>query len=266
MTTINTVEDFIRVMDSNPEFLEAVRSRLLTRELLELPQRFDRLEDTLQRYIEKTDQRIESLENKFDLYVEKTDQRLEALEDRLSSVEDRLSRLENIVSELAASLKELTASHNTLVRHVDNMRGDHLEMRLQGRIHSLLGARGLYRTRVLRATFPAGSSHEFIDRADDAVMDGVITSEQYQRLMDTDLIVRACRGRDSEQDVYVATEVANLLDAEDINRVTAAGVALARVFPHSEVMTAVYGRAISEKDEILAELKGAEVFLTRDRR
>ena len=234
MTTINTVEDFIRVMDSNPEFLEAVRSRLLTRELLELPQRLDR-------------------------YIEKTDQRLEALE-------DRLSRLENIVSELAASLKELTASHTTLVRHVDSMRGDHLEMRLQGRIHSLLGARGLYRTRILRATFPAGSSHEFIDRVGDAVMDGIITAEQHQRLLDIDLIVGARRGRDSEQDTYVAVEVANLLDAEDIDRAVATGVALARLFPHSEVMTAVYGRAISEKDEILAEIKGAEVFLTRDRR
>ena len=37
MTTINTIEDLIRVLDENPEWMEVVRSRLLTPELLELP-------------------------------------------------------------------------------------------------------------------------------------------------------------------------------------------------------------------------------------
>ena len=38
MTTVNTIEDLVRVMDENPEWVEALRARLLTRELLELPQ------------------------------------------------------------------------------------------------------------------------------------------------------------------------------------------------------------------------------------
>ena len=40
MTTINTMEDLMRVLDENPEWREAVRSRVLTRELLELPEKF----------------------------------------------------------------------------------------------------------------------------------------------------------------------------------------------------------------------------------
>ena len=40
MVVINTTEDFIRAMDENPSWLEAVRSRVLTRELIELPARF----------------------------------------------------------------------------------------------------------------------------------------------------------------------------------------------------------------------------------
>ncbi len=39
-TTINTIEDLVRVLDENPEWLEALRMRLLTRELIELPRRF----------------------------------------------------------------------------------------------------------------------------------------------------------------------------------------------------------------------------------
>ena len=154
-----------------------------------------------------------------------------------------------------------------LAEHLESMRENYLEMRLQGRIHGLLGSRGLYRVRILRANFPAKApSPIFTDRVDDAVLDGVITREQHERLMDTDLIVRARRGRDSRRSVYVAVEVANRLDDEDVGRVVDAGVALARMFPHAEVMTAVYGRSISEAYSLFAQAKGVDVFLTRDRR
>ena len=49
MTTINNMEDLIRVLDENPEWLEAVRVRLLTRELLELPQTVARSDEPLAR-------------------------------------------------------------------------------------------------------------------------------------------------------------------------------------------------------------------------
>ena len=39
MATFNTVEELIQILDENPRLLEALRARLLTRELLELPQR-----------------------------------------------------------------------------------------------------------------------------------------------------------------------------------------------------------------------------------
>ena len=38
MNTFSTVEELIQILDDNPELLEALRSRILTRELLELPQ------------------------------------------------------------------------------------------------------------------------------------------------------------------------------------------------------------------------------------
>ncbi len=37
--TINSMQDLVRVLDEHPEWAEALRVRLLTRELLELPQR-----------------------------------------------------------------------------------------------------------------------------------------------------------------------------------------------------------------------------------
>ena len=51
MTTINNIDDLVRVLDENPEWAEALRTRLLTRELLELPQT-----------VAKSDARLASIE------------------------------------------------------------------------------------------------------------------------------------------------------------------------------------------------------------
>ena len=38
MTTINTIEDLLRLLDENPEWVEALRARLLTRETPDVTQ------------------------------------------------------------------------------------------------------------------------------------------------------------------------------------------------------------------------------------
>ena len=45
--TLELVEDILRLMDERPDVLEAVRARVLTRELLEMPERLTRLETTV---------------------------------------------------------------------------------------------------------------------------------------------------------------------------------------------------------------------------
>ena len=49
MTTINTIEDLVQVLDDNPRWLEAIRARLLTREVLEMPQTLARLDGRVAR-------------------------------------------------------------------------------------------------------------------------------------------------------------------------------------------------------------------------
>ena len=55
MTTINTIEDLIRVLDENPQWVDALRVRLLTRELIELP-------ETFAKFAEVVNQRLTKLE------------------------------------------------------------------------------------------------------------------------------------------------------------------------------------------------------------
>ena len=56
---IATVEDMVRVLDEHPQWLEALRARLLTRELLALPQ-------ILADFITVTDRRFAEVDRRFD--------------------------------------------------------------------------------------------------------------------------------------------------------------------------------------------------------
>ena len=55
---IATVEDLVRVLDDHPQWLEALRTRLLTRELLALPQ-------TLADFVAATDRRFAEIDRRF---------------------------------------------------------------------------------------------------------------------------------------------------------------------------------------------------------
>ena len=41
MTTINTLDDFLKALDDNPTWRDAVRARILGEDVLQLPAKFD---------------------------------------------------------------------------------------------------------------------------------------------------------------------------------------------------------------------------------
>ena len=84
--TINSMQDLVRVLDEHPEWVEALRVRLLTRELLELPQR---LAD----------------------FVAAANQRFEAIEARLDRVDDDLSTLKAGQARMQDDLSVLKGGH-----------------------------------------------------------------------------------------------------------------------------------------------------------
>ena len=71
---IATVEDLVRVLDQRPQWLEALRSRLLTRELLELPQKFAAFVEATERRFEVADRRFEVADRRFDSLERQLDQ------------------------------------------------------------------------------------------------------------------------------------------------------------------------------------------------
>ena len=67
MTTISTIQDLMRILDENPEWLEEMRSRLLTRELLEMPDKLAELSDRLTQLSNEVRAFAAKTERRFDL-------------------------------------------------------------------------------------------------------------------------------------------------------------------------------------------------------
>lgn len=91
-TTINTIEDLMKVLDSHPEWLEAMRSRLLTRELLALPQ-------TFAEFVETTNRRFDGVDDPLD----RTNRRFDQIDRRFDQIDRRLERLEDMTGILVGA-------------------------------------------------------------------------------------------------------------------------------------------------------------------
>ena len=137
-TNIDTIEDLIRILDANPEWLEALRSRLLTRELLDMPRtlalfmeatnkRLDRLEETLAAFIETTNRRFEQ-----------TERRLDQVDRRLDQIERRLDQIDNRLDQVDRRLDQIDNRLNQVDRRFEQVDG-HLK-RLDDKVGLLLGA------------------------------------------------------------------------------------------------------------------------------
>ncbi len=121
MTAINTIEDLVQVLDEHPAWLEALRSRLLTRDLVELPEtlarlaaRLDRFAETTNERFDRTDGRLDGMDRRFDGIdgrLDGMDQRLDKVEQRLDGVEGRLETVESGLNALRNDVAPLKAAH-----------------------------------------------------------------------------------------------------------------------------------------------------------
>ena len=195
MTTINTIEDLIRLLDENPEWAEALRFRLLTRELIELPQTFAKF---------------------------------------AAVTNERLTRLETDVAELKTDVAELKTDVAELKTDVGHLKGWALESRLHSRIVPLISQKlGVRRAEIMRS--PAREIRPALrDPVEDSVDGHLIGYEEEQRVVATDFILKA-RRRGAVSPVWVAIEVSNKVRSDDIARALETSHILTKVFEEEAI-------------------------------
>ena len=106
---IRVVEQLLQTLDENPRLREALRSRILTRELLELPEKLASLTelveqlaariDRLAEQQEQTNQRLERMDQRIDRLAEQqeqTNQRLDRMDRRIDRIVDDLGHLKDV--------------------------------------------------------------------------------------------------------------------------------------------------------------------------
>ncbi len=150
---IRTIEDLMQVLDAHPQWLEAMRARLLTRELLELPQtvaniakttneRFDKTEadiqgtrDDLADFAKTTNERFDGVDKRFDKaeadiqetrndladFAKTTNERFDGVDKRFDGVDKRFDKVENDIRKIRNDMAPLKGAHarNGALREAD---------------------------------------------------------------------------------------------------------------------------------------------------
>ncbi len=217
MATFNTVEELIQILDSDPQLLEALRSKLLTQELLDLPAAHAALVTEVQQLTAKVNQLAEEVQQ-LTAEIHKLVYRLDAIEHVQKSQADDIAELKGIGLE--------SRLHNRGISH----------------IATLLNVRNSRRIRVAEHD---DNSVEFNDAIYDAQDQGVLSNYECDRLLSIDMIVLSNR-RGSSQPVYVPIEASYSIAQADIMKVKQSADALGKVFPDADIRPVLYFMNISD--------------------
>jgi hypothetical protein len=187
MTTINTIEDLIRVLDENPQWAEALRVRLLTRELIELPARFAN-------FAAETTARFDRLESQFSSFAAETNERFAQVDQRFAQVDQRFDRIDSVLERIQTDL--------------GYMRGAHARNAAMENASAIARAMGLQRVRTLNRD----ELWEMTDQADTSGL-GAGELDSFHR---ADLVMEA--GSAAGVSCYVAVEVSFTVNGRDTTR------------------------------------------------
>ena len=269
MTTIHTADDLVRALREQPELLQAVRSLVLTDELLDTPRRVDRLEESLQRLTERVDSlaaALAALIQTVNEFIDTTNRRLAALESDVKVLKADVAVLKTDVAVLktdVAVLKTDVAVLKTDVKglkdDVGGLKGADLERRARENILNIAKDElGFTRGRVLlRGSGDIDPQlRAAIDRAE---AQGVVTENDVDNLLVSDIIIRARRVSD-RQYVYAAIEVSRTIGNRDIERACDRAETLAAV-TDEETVAVVIGEVIQPQQVALAERMDVKVTL-----
>ena len=302
MTTINDIQDLVRIIEEHPEWRGELQRVLLTQQLLEVPERLDRLTATVEvladttaalvRHAEATNTRLDGIERSFEAllkhaeatdktldtllkHAEATDKTLDTLlkhaevtNKRLDGLEFRMDGVETRLGDVETRMGDVETRLGRVEDTTNALRGDVLEVRLTNKIPPLVS-----RHFDVRRIYPVWS-HGFLpenpriqgfqETVEEATDDGQITDDDETRLRVTDLIVRSQRKSDGST-LWFAVEASGVIGEEDIVRAKQSSDVLKKIY-NQDAIPLVYGYQISDAEIDLADELQVPVFLDPDRR
>ena len=198
MTTINNMEDLLRILEERPEWRAAARGLIVGEELAQLPGQVTKLEESLAAFIQATDRNFQLVH-----------QRLERLEGGQARLESDFAGLKEGQARLVEGQTRMSDQLGILVGCNFEGRASRLAPRHVRRILGLSGTEVVY-------SFEGNKTAEFNGLLDSAVEAGAITEDEADELRLTDLVLA---GQDQQgQRTYVVLEVSITAQQQDADR------------------------------------------------
>ena len=274
MTTPNPITEILQAMDDNPELEEALRQRILTRELLALPEQVAQLAATVAEMARVFEERLAALEARqdatharfdridarfdgidarldgMDTRFDGIDARLDGMDTRFDGIDARLDGMDARFDGIDAQLRDMTARQDTMQGQLNNLTGTDYERRAVRRAPRLVRRYlGVQNAEVLVA-INRQNGRTITDLVNNAAMAGTITEDDADDLDRADIILQ---GNAPDGDgVYVVAEVSITIDETDVDRASQR----ARILHNASGATAhaaVIGTSISDANRERAD-------------
>ena len=209
MTTFNTIDELLDILDSNPRLLEAVRNKILTEELIRLPHEFDQ-------------------------FKESTGKRFDGLATDMKGMEERLTNQIGVVGE---QIDGLGTKVNTELRAQSAFRGTYAQsaaiderIKISNKFAHLHGAKRTDAMGVRRDVLKTWLQGEYTD-----VVEGLGLRERaWETFLVPDMVAAAHDLMAPNEDpplFYIVVEASYSIDDEDVAKAT----------DHAKIVHAVTG-------------------------
>ena len=218
MNAIDTIEDLIALLDRHPQWLEALRSRILTRDLVELPARFAELveqlialREELRRFIAATDSRFAANDGRFadiDRRFDAVDRRFDGVDRRFDGVDRRFDGVDRRFDGVDRRFDRLETKTDRMMDDLGILKGAHARNAAVEEASTIARDLGLRRTKTLTRD----ELWELTDQADTTAID----SADLRSFRRADLIMEATD--EAGATCYVAVEISFTANGRDTKR------------------------------------------------
>jgi hypothetical protein len=260
--TMNSQDDFLDALRSNPQWRDAVRAEILGEDLMQLPRQMAQFVDTTNTNFQLVHDRLTRLEDS-----------VAGLKDDVAGLKDDVTGLKDDVAGLKTSVASLEAGQERITGRLDSLETG--QERIISRLGNLTGSdyerevsqsaqwimfrhMGMRRSTVLRSK-SVQERDEIPELITEAVLRGSIDHNEAYTLMRADLITGG-PDRDGD-DAYVVCEIAVTGYDDDVTRARDRAAMLRRAVPGAGVTAAVIAQSAPEQTAALANRENVRLML-----
>ena len=226
---IDTIEDLVRVLDDNPEWLEILRARILTRELLEMPRKFAEFAEETNRRFDEQNARFDRQDARFD----RQDARFDQQDARL---DEQSLRIDRLTAETNRRFDEQARAIQRLQDDVGILKAAHARNAALRDYGWLTRNMGLHPVRIMPI--------EEVDEFAIALRGMGVSRNEMESFRKSDMIIEAADEDGGTR--YIAVEVSFTVDERDTGRAMRNALFLTRI-TNAPASAAVVGSSIDDR-------------------